>query len=125
MIENHIYPSPARNVGTGEYKLPSIFFFLRICAWKEHECPKLNRKWKMIVDQASVIISNRITELVDQWQRENNILAAIDREIIHAFSNEFGLLENQVHEIECKYDAVGFSSQLNTLQMLGFVLCSL
>lgn len=72
--------------------------------WSEYECPKQQRKWKMIADEASVIVSERISKAVDKWQRENCVLSVIDKEILHAFTHEFGLLETQVHEIECKYN---------------------
>ena len=76
----------------------------RICNWNEYECPKNNKKWRNTVDDANVKISDRITRLVDEWQRKYHILDTIDTEILQVFSNEFGLLENQVREIECKHE---------------------
>ena len=56
------------------------------------------------MDDANVKISDRITRLVDEWQRKYHILDTIDTEILQVFSNEFGLLENQVREIECEHE---------------------
>lgn len=74
----------------------------RICDWREDECPPATKKWKQVVDDAAVKISNRITCLIDHWQKDNKVLDVIDQEIIRVFSTEFGLLESQVNDIECK-----------------------
>lgn len=77
-------------------------YLYRACDWREPECPQGQRKWKMAVDEAAVKISNRITQMIDGWERDNRILSVIDREILSVFTSEFGLLENQVTDIECK-----------------------
>lgn len=60
----------------------------------------MSKRWKNIADEAAVRISERIAKTLDGWQRQNGILHVIDKEIIKVFTNEFGLLQHQVDDIE-------------------------
>jgi len=54
----------------------------------------------MTVDEAVVKISKKLAFMIDTWEKDHNVLSVIDREILNVFSSEFGLLENQVSDIE-------------------------
>ncbi|KAH3845679.1 hypothetical protein DPMN_087960 [Dreissena polymorpha] len=78
-----------------------------ICYWKDpNECPKVHRKWKTSAYEASVKISSRTTEVLDYWEKTNNVLKAIENEIIEVFSKELGLMEDQLQILEGIYGYV-------------------
>lgn len=73
----------------------------RLCNWEDkYDCPSVHKKWKHTADDAAVKISDRVTRLVDNWQKENGVLSLIDNEIISVFTKEMGLMEHQVRELE-------------------------
>ncbi|XP_053403458.1 uncharacterized protein LOC123556064 [Mercenaria mercenaria] len=76
-------------------------FVNRICNWEDtNECPKPERKWKSTVDVAAMKISERISRELDGWQRQNQLLYTIDKDIIGVFSKELGLMDDQIKELE-------------------------
>lgn len=78
-----------------------LSFVARVCNWEDsNECPAPERRWKSTADAAAVKISERLTRILDAWQRENGVLRAIDREIIGVFRKELGLMDNQIQELE-------------------------
>ncbi|KAH3815199.1 uncharacterized protein LOC127834477 [Dreissena polymorpha] len=73
----------------------------KLCKWdNESDCPKVFRKWKLTADEAALKISERIASVMDAWERDNQTLHGVEREIVDVFTKEFGLLTHQVHEIE-------------------------
>ncbi|KAL4220339.1 hypothetical protein ACF0H5_020746 [Mactra antiquata] len=72
-----------------------------VCDWKDvHDCPAADKRWKSTADAAAVKISERLSRMIDGWQREKNVLKAIDSEIIGVFRQELGLMDNQIQELE-------------------------
>ena len=45
-------------------------------------------------------ISERLSHLLDGWERENKVLKTIDTEIVEVFSKKLGLMEHHVKELE-------------------------
>ena len=90
----------------------AIFIFSNICkspisvssllCWTEESCVKPNKKWKIVAEEASCFISKRIQQVIDDWERNNNILKRIDEEIVEVFAKEFGLMEHQIQDLEGK-----------------------
>lgn len=94
--------------------------FCSVCNWEDgHECPPVSRRWKNIADEAAVKISEKIANLLDGWQRQHGILHLIDKEIITVFTNEFGLLQHQVDDIEGMHCSHCNGSQLFTEWNVG------
>jgi hypothetical protein len=75
----------------------------RVCNWEDvHDCPSAEKKWKNIVDNATMKISDRVARTIDGWVRENGVLRNIDKEIIEVFARELGLMDHQIQELEGK-----------------------
>ena len=61
---------------------------------------KRNKKWKLVAEEASCVISKRIQQAVDAWEEKYGILKEIDEQIVEVFSKEFGLMEHHIFELE-------------------------
>lgn len=73
----------------------------RLCDWRNtQDCPKIHSKWKRTADEAAMKISEKLTYHIDHWERSNRVLRSVDEEIVQVFSDQLGLMEHQIKEIE-------------------------
>ncbi|ESO95801.1 hypothetical protein LOTGIDRAFT_160348 [Lottia gigantea] len=68
--------------------------------WGPNTYPQPDKDWKVVARKASLIISDRIANLIDEWDSRRNVVGQIKQGVLDKFKNDCELFEDQIKQIE-------------------------